>query len=78
MNGLRKLEIDIANESTHEANVALVKQMRSKMVLGGEQMEMKGITVGQRPPQYTEWTVDDELINTLSTSAEILDLEENY
>lgn len=51
--------------------------MRSKMVLGGEQMGIEGITLGQRPLKYFEWTID-EPVNTLSTSAEILDLEENY
>lgn len=77
MNGLRKLEIDIAGESTHEENIALVKQMRTKMVLGGEQMGVEGITLGVRPLKYIAWT-EYEPPNRLTTSPEILDLEDNY
>ena len=77
MNGLRKLEIDIAGESTHEENIALVKQMRSNMVLGGKHMGVEGITLGVRPLKYIAWT-EYTPPNRLTTSPEILDLEENY
>ena len=48
MNGLRKLDIDIAGLSTHEENIALAKHMRSKMVLGGEQMGIEDVILSQR------------------------------
>lgn len=77
MKGLRKLEIDIAGLSTHEENIALVKQMQSKMVLNDEQRGVEGITLGNRPLKFFEWT-EDEPINRLTTSLEMLDLEENF
>ena len=77
MNGLQKLDIEIAGTSTHEAHLALAKQMRSKMVLGGEQLGIEGITLGQRSLKRYEGTID-EPVNSISSSADILDLEESY
>ena len=40
--GLQELHMDIINESTDEQNIAFVKQMRRKMVVGGEQTGTEG------------------------------------
>lgn len=70
---LRELRLDIVNESTHEQNIAFAKQMRSKMMVGSEQMGTEGFTVGRRQSPYP-WGVS----NTLTISSNIPDMEENY
>ncbi|CAF9935561.1 hypothetical protein IMSHALPRED_010278 [Imshaugia aleurites] len=77
MNGLQRLDIDIKGMSTHEENVALAEQMRSKMVMGGEKMGTEGFMTGRRPLKYYEWTAHEH-VNTLSTSAGVPDLEDSY
>ena len=77
MNGLQELHIDIATKSTDEQNIALVKHLRSKMVVGGEQMGTEGFTLTRRRIPNLGWCAG-EVLNILSTSSRIPDMEENY
>ena len=72
MNGLQELHIDIASSSTDEESLALIKHLRSNMVVGGEQLGTEGFKIGRRPGEWQKFE------NTLTTSSNIPDLEENY
>ena len=75
--GLRVLHMDIIGESTDEQNITFVRQMRSKMVVGGEQMGTEGFVLGKRPVPALEWTIADPC-NSLLTSLEYPDMEESF
>ena len=77
MNGLQELHIDIATESTDEQNIALVKHLRSKMVVGGEQLGTEGFTLARGKIKNLGRTAKS-VLNLLSTSSKIPNLEENY
>ena len=77
MNGLQELHIDIATESTDEQNLALVKHLRSRMVVGGEQMGTEGFTLTRGRIPNLGWC-QDEVLNLLTTSPNIPNLEENF
>lgn len=70
---LQELHFDIASQSTNEENINFVKQMRSKMVAGGDQMGTEGFTLGRRRLPGMHWSC-----NTLSTSSNVPNMEENY
>ena len=71
--------MDIINESTDDQNTAFVRQMRSKMVIGGgEQMgTVEGFVLGKRSIPALEWTVEDPC-NSLLTSLGYPDMEGNF
>ena len=74
---LQELHIDIIGDSTDEENIAFVQQMRSKMVVGGEQMGTEGFVLGKRSIPEVEWA-NGYPRNSLLTSLNIPDMEENY
>ena len=67
--GLQELHMDIISENTDEQNIAFVQQMRSKMVVGGEQMGTEGFVLGKRSIRSLKWTIR-EPGNSLLTSSE--------
>lgn len=73
--GLQELHMDIIGESTHEQNIAFVKEMRSKMVVGGEQMGTEDFVLGQRSMLCIPWMIE-ERGNSLLTSSKYPDIEE--
>lgn len=73
--GLQELHMDIIGESTHKQNVAFVKEMRSKMVVGGEQMGTEDFVLGQRSMPCIPWTIE-EPGNSLLTSSKYPEMEE--
>lgn len=76
--GLQELHVDIISESTDEQNTEFVRQMRSKMVVSGEQMGTEGFVLGKRSIPALEWTIADPC-NSLLTSSEYPKLlEENF
>ena len=75
--GLQELHVDIIGESTDEQNTTFVQQMRSKMVVGGEQMGTERFVLGKRSIPALEWTIE-EPCNTLLTSLQYPDMEENF
>ena len=75
--GLQELHMDIINESTDEQNIAFVQQMRSKMVVGGEQMGTEGFVLGKRPLPALKWTIKHPC-NSLLTSLNYPDMEESF
>ena len=76
--GLQELHVDIIGDSTDEQNIAFVQQMRSKMVVGGEQMGTEGFVLGKRSIPEFEWTITDPC-NSLLTSLEYPKLlQENF
>ena len=77
MNGLQELHIDIATKSTDAQNIALVKHLRSKMVVGGEQLGTEDFTLARGNIKNLGCT-SDSVLNLLSTSSAIPNLEENY
>lgn len=74
MTGLQELHMDIISESTHDQSIAFVKQMRSKMVVGGEQTGTDGFILGQRSMSTLEWTITHPA-NSLCTSSRYPDME---
>ena len=66
--------MDIISESTDGQSIAFVKQMRSKMVVGGEQMGTDGLILGQRSMSTLEWTITHPA-NSLCTSPRYPDME---
>ena len=75
--GLQELHMDIINQSTDEQNIAFVQQMRSKMVVGGEQMGTEGFVLGKRPLPALKWTIKHPC-NSLLTSLDYPDMEESF
>ena len=73
--GLQELHMDIISENTDEQSIAFVQQMRSKMVVGGEQMGTEGFVLGKRSIPSLKWTVR-EPANSLLTSSEYPDMDE--
>ena len=75
--GLQELHMDIISESTHEQNIAFVKQMRSKMVVGGEQMGTEDFLLGKRSMPSVSWTIRQPA-NSLLTGSKYPDVEEDF
>ena len=73
--GLQELHTDIIGESTHEQNIAFVKEMRSKMVVGGEQMGTEDFVLGKRDMPCISFTMP-EPGNSLLTSSKYPEMEE--
>ena len=75
--GLQKLHLDIIGDSTDNENIAFAQQLRSRMVVGGGQMGTQGFVLGKRYIPTLDWTIE-EPCNSLLTSLDILDMEEDY
>lgn len=73
--GLRELHMDLIGESTHEQNIAFAKEMRSKMVVGGEQMGTEDFVLGKRSMPCIWWTIETPG-NSLRTSSRIPEMDE--
>lgn len=66
--------MDIISESTHDQIIAFVKQMRSKMLVGGEQMGTDGFILGESSMSTLEWTITHPA-HSLCTSSRYPDME---
>lgn len=77
INGLQELHIDIATQSTDEQNLELVKHLQSRMVVGGDQLGTEGFTLTRRKIPNLGWC-QDLVLNILTTSPNIPNLEENF
>lgn len=77
MNGLQALHLDIANKSTNGQNIAFVKHLRSRMVVGGDQLATEGLTLTQRNIPNLGYC-QNKVLNLLTTSPNIPNMEENY
>lgn len=66
--------MDIISESTDGQSIVFMNQMRSKMVMGGEQMGTDGFILGQRSMSTLEWTITHPT-NSLCTSSRYPDME---
>lgn len=75
--GLQELHMDIIGQSTDEQNIAVVQQMRSKMVVSGEQMGTEGFVIGNRSVPALAWTMTSPC-NSLLTSLKYPDLEQSF
>lgn len=75
--GLQELHMDIIGESTHEEHINFVKHLRSKMVVGGEQMGTEDFVLGEREIPCLKWTIGDPC-NSLLTTSKYPDMEENF
>ncbi len=71
--GLEELHTDIIGESTSEETIAFVKEMRSRMVVGGEHIGTDSFVLGQRSTPHIDWTIK-EPANSLLTSPNIVDM----
>ena len=75
--GLQELHMDIISMDSDERNTAFVKLLRSKMVVGGEQMGTEGFIYGKRPMACIEWTIRKPM-NLLHTTSKYPDMEEHF
>lgn len=75
--GLQELHKDIISESKTEEIMAFVKQMRSKMVVGGEHMGTDDFKLGRRSMIYIKWTIESPG-NSLITKSGFSDMEGHY
>ena len=75
--GLQELHMDVISESTPEQITTFVKEMRSKMVVGGEQMGSEGFRLGLRSMASIPWTANRPG-NSLLTKPNIPDMERHY
>ncbi|CAF9936511.1 hypothetical protein IMSHALPRED_010790 [Imshaugia aleurites] len=75
--GLQELHYDIISESTTEELIAFVKQMRSKMVVGGEHMGTDDFKLGRRSMPNIEFTAKHPC-NSLITKSGLTDMEGYY
>ena len=73
--GLQELHMDIITSSTHEETIAFVKHMRSRMVVGGEQVGTEDFKLRQRPSISLGWTARLPCIS-LVTHPDVPDIEE--
>ena len=69
--------MDIISESTIEEMITFVKQMRSKMVVGGENMGTDDFKSGRRSMINIEWTAKWPC-NSLITTSGLPDMEDYY
>lgn len=67
----------IVSENTSEEIIASVQQLRSKMMVGGEQMGTESFTLGRRSMPSVSWTARDPP-NSLATVSTLPDMEENH
>ncbi|KAF6240733.1 hypothetical protein HO173_001406 [Letharia columbiana] len=74
---LHELHMDIVSEDTSEEIIAFVRQLRSKMVVGGEQVGTESFTLGRRSIPSVSWTARDPP-NSLATGSTLPDMEENH
>ena len=75
--GLQELHMDIFNWNTDEQNSAFVKEMRSRMVVGGEQMGTEDFTLGELDDPSFLW-LNGISANSLLTTSRYTDMEENH
>ena len=75
--GLQELHMDVISESTPEQITTFVKEMRSKMVVGGEQTGSEGFRLGLRSMASIPWTANNPR-NSLLTKSNIPDMERHY
>ena len=66
--GLQELHMDIISRNNDERNTAFVKLMRSKMVVGGEQMGTEGFIYGKRSMACIQLTIDNPMYSLHTTS----------
>ncbi len=71
--GLEELHMDIIGENTSEETIAFVKEMRSRMVVGGQHIGTGKFVLGQRSTPHIDWTIK-EPANSLLTSPNIVDM----
>ena len=71
--GLEELHMDIIGDSTSEETTAFVREMRDRMVVGGEHIGTDNFVLGKRPMPNIEWTIE-EPANSLLTSPNIVDM----
>ena len=71
--GLEELHMDIIGDSTSEETIAFVREMRSRMVVGGEHTRTDNFVLGQRSTPGIEWTIEKPA-NSLLTSPNIVDM----
>ena len=71
--GLEELHLEIIGFNTSEEIIAFVKEMRSRMVVGGEHIGTGNFVLGQRSVPGVEWTIKKPG-NSLLTSPNIVDM----
>ena len=74
ISGLQELHLDIITSSTNEESTVFVTLLRSKMVIGGEQMGTEDLIFGLRQfaPDGNRWW------NSVKTTTRYSDMEEHY